>query len=104
VRVEFTGQRDGHRQNVMTITSQQFALVAKYFWPGGEASKSALVPRCVLRAGLFLNHGVCERGERSSSKPCALRVLPYCQLLWLNSAQSQTICLLIDSCDMGHSM
>jgi hypothetical protein len=32
---------------------EQFALVREYSWPGGEASKSALLPRCVLRAGLF---------------------------------------------------
>jgi hypothetical protein len=32
---------------------EQFALVREFFWPGGEASKSALLPRCVLRAGLF---------------------------------------------------
>ena len=44
------------------------------------------------------------RGERSSSKSCVLRVLPYCQVSWLNFAQSQTICLLIYICDPCHSM
>ena len=31
------GQRGGYRQNVMTITSEQFALVAKCLWPGGTS-------------------------------------------------------------------
>jgi len=87
----------------MAITSSNLRLWQNTFGLEVQASKSALLPRCVLRAGLFFEPthqsvAVFVRGERSSSKPCVLRVLPYCQVSWLNFAQSQTICLLIYIC------